>query len=136
MDEIELAEALRSSIGDFVRRVRVHDRMPAGQAAVLGHLDRGGASTIAGLARLEQVKHQSMTRTVNLLEELGRVAVRADERDARQVLVAITPAGRAALDEERRTRAGAIAAAMREVLDDGEVEVLRRVPAILAKLHP
>ncbi|MEU7869159.1 MarR family transcriptional regulator [Dactylosporangium sp. NPDC049140] len=136
MDDLELAEELRVSIGDFVRRVRVHDRMPPGQAAALGHLDRGGPLTIAELARREQVKHQSMTRTVNLLEGLGRVALRADDRDARQLLVAITAAGRAALGEERGQRAAAIARAMHDDLDESEREVLRRLPAIIRKLEP
>jgi hypothetical protein len=39
--------------------------------AVLGHLDRMGSLSIADLARHEQVKHQSMTRTVNLLHARG-----------------------------------------------------------------
>jgi DNA-binding MarR family transcriptional regulator len=136
MDELELAEELRAAIGDFVRRVRVHDRMPSGQAAALGRLDRGGPLTIAELARRAQVKHQSMTRTVNLLEDLGRVVLRPDDRDARQLLVDITAAGRAALDEERQARAAAIARAMRRDLDPAERAVLAQLPAILAKLHP
>ena len=130
-----LAEALRAAIGDFVRRVRVGDRMPAGQVAVLDHLDRHGPLSIAELARREQVRHQSMTRTVHLLHERELAALRPHAEDRRQVVVTITGEGRAALAEERRHRAVGIAAAIRQDLDDDEREIVRRIPEILRKLQ-
>ncbi|SNY75410.1 DNA-binding transcriptional regulator, MarR family [Paractinoplanes atraurantiacus] len=133
---MELAEALRVAIGDFVRRARAGDRMPAGQAAVLGHLDRAGAVSIAELARREQVRHQSMTRTVHLLHDQGFVALKPHETDRRQVVVEISDEGRAALAGERRHRAAGIAEAIQHDLDEGEREVVRRIPEILAKLQP
>ncbi|GLY88526.1 MarR family winged helix-turn-helix transcriptional regulator [Actinoallomurus iriomotensis] len=135
MDE-DLAEELRAAIGDFVRRVRLHDRMPRGQAAVLGHLDRTGPLSIADLARREHVKHQTMTRTVHLLHDRALVMLSPDEQDRRRQVVTITESGRRTLDDERRHRASGIARAIRDDLDDDEREVVRRIPEILAKLRP
>jgi DNA-binding MarR family transcriptional regulator len=136
MSDLEAAEELRSAIGDFVRRVRVFDRMPPGQAAVLGHLDRTGPLSIADLARLERVKHQSMARTVGLLHDQGHVALAPHEQDRRQVVVAVTGTGRRALDAERHHRASIIARTLHRDLDDEEREIVRRLPAILRKLEP
>jgi DNA-binding MarR family transcriptional regulator len=128
------AEELRAAIGDFVRRVRTYDAMPPGQAAVLGYLDRFGALSIADLARHERVRHQSMTRTVNLLKDQRLVAVGPGETDRRLVVVTITGDGVRRLDDERRRRASGIARAIREDLSDDERRIIRQVPAILRKL--
>jgi DNA-binding MarR family transcriptional regulator len=136
MSDADLAEALRVAVGDFVRRVRAGDRMPPGQAAVLGHLDREGPLSIADLARREQVRHQSMTRTVHLLHGQAYVSLVPHEADRRQVVVEISPEGRSALTQERRHRASGIATAIGQDLDDEEREIVRRIPDILRKLTP
>lgn len=133
MSDLDLAEELRAAVGDFVRRVRVHDEMPPGQAAVLGHLNRSGPLSIADLARLERVRHQSMARTVGLLTEQGLVSPGRHEADRRQVVLTLTPAGGDALASARRSRAAGIARAIRE-LDDAEREIVRRIPEVLRKL--
>ncbi|MEU8812948.1 MarR family transcriptional regulator [Actinoplanes sp. NPDC048796] len=135
MEDSELAEALRAAIGDFVRRARAGDRMPPGQAAVLGHLDREGPLSIADLARRDQVRHQSMTRTVHLLHDRGHVTLSPHEADKRQLAVEISAAGRAALADERRHRADGITRALRDDLNEQEREVVRRIPEILGKLR-
>jgi DNA-binding MarR family transcriptional regulator len=131
--DLSLAEDLRVAVGDFVRRVRAYDTMPPGQVAVLGHLGRVGALSIADLARREQVKHQSMTRTVNLLAGQGLVALGPAEADRRQVVVMITPSGSDRLNRERQARARVIADALGD-LSEPERAVAARIPAILRKL--
>ena len=93
----DLAERLRIAIGDFVREVRQHDTLPANQAAALGYLDRDGPLPITEIARRQQVRHQSIARTVKLLEGQALVELRQDEADRRQVIVRITDAGRSLL---------------------------------------
>ncbi|UQU62028.1 MarR family transcriptional regulator [Couchioplanes caeruleus] len=132
-DPVRVAEELRSAMGDFVRHVREHDTMPRSQTAVLGHLDRAGALSIAELARRERVRHQSMTRTVGLLAEQGLVTLGPGEADRRQVVVTVTPEGVRRLDAERRHRAGFIAAAL-DTLNGEERAVVARIPAVLRKL--
>jgi len=134
MSDLDLAEELRAAIGDFVRRARVHDEVPPGQAAVLGHLGRSGSLSIAELARREQVKHQSMARTVGLLADQGLVSLGRHEADRRQVVLTLTPAGGKALANTRRNRAAGIARAIHD-LDDDEREIIRRIPEILRKLR-
>jgi DNA-binding MarR family transcriptional regulator len=129
----DLGEELRLAIGEFVRQVRQLATMPAGQAAVLGYLDRGGDLSIADLARSEQVKHQSMARTVGLLVEAGLAELGSASHDRRQVVVSITDLGKARLEEQRRARAAWIAARM-DVLDAEEKELLARVPGLMRKL--
>jgi DNA-binding MarR family transcriptional regulator len=133
-DLLALAEDLRAAIGDFVRHVRAYDTMPPGQVAVLGHLARSGALSIAELARRERVKHQSMTRTVNLLADQSLVSLGATETDRRQVIVTLTGTGKHRLADERRLRATIIADTMRSKLTTHEIAVAARIPAVLRKL--
>nr|WP_231127602.1 MarR family transcriptional regulator [Motilibacter aurantiacus] len=107
--------------------------MPPGQAAALGHLVRDGGLSITELAAREQVRHQSMARTVGLLVDQGLVEVVVDERDRRRVSVHLTSRGTGTLQAERLRRASAVADAARHLSDD-ERAVLQRVPEILRRL--
>lgn len=71
MEDDALAEDLRQAIGELVRAVRAADTMPSGEAAILGHLDRGGPQTTADLAHRRGVTHQSAAKSVK--ELLGAV---------------------------------------------------------------
>ncbi|WP_370152289.1 MarR family winged helix-turn-helix transcriptional regulator [Streptacidiphilus sp. EB129] len=139
MEETEQAEVdaelLRAAVGEFVRWARTGDVMPAGQAAVLGHLARAGALSITDLAAREGVRHQSMARTVGLLAEQGLVLLEADAIDRRRVLVHVTDEGLARLGDERRHRTAGIAAAIRTELNDEERALCRRIPGILDRLR-
>lgn len=128
------AEALRLSAGRFVRHVRGSvEQMPAGQSAVLGHLDREGRLAITDLADRERVRHQSMARTVKLLAEQGLVDLAPDEVDRRRVLVGITAQGRTGLEHQRHDRSSVIAAAIRALPADQRA-LLRQVPSLLDAL--
>ncbi|MEV0357902.1 MarR family transcriptional regulator [Nocardia sp. NPDC050697] len=128
------AEQLRLAVGRFVRRVRSADTMPAGQAAVLGHLRRDGPLAIVALAEREGVRHQTMARTVKLLTDQGLVEVGPDPVDRRRVVVTLSAAGSARLDDEQANRADWIAQAVQAQLTAQERAVLRRFPAVLEKL--
>ena len=132
-DWVDDADRLRAAIGRVVRAARVADTMPANQAATLGHLVRDGALSIAELARRERVKHQSMSRTVGLLEQAGLVTQAPDPANGRQAAVTATAAGRAELDRERHARAAAMADVLAQWTDSGPAE-LRRTTAFLERL--
>ncbi|MFC3966124.1 MarR family winged helix-turn-helix transcriptional regulator [Nocardia jiangsuensis] len=138
MDEADYsptdAEHLRLAIGRFVRRVRGADTMPAGQAAVLGHLRRDGPLAIVALAERERVRHQTMARSVKLLTDQGLVEVGPDPVDRRRVVVTLSAAGSARLDDEQASRADWIAQAAQVQLTAQERAVLKRFPAVLGKL--
>lgn len=100
-----IAADLRTSMGKLLRRVKHEDRIPLGQAAVLGALDRNGAMTTSDLAADQRVRPQSMARAVGLLMEQNLITRRAHPTDGRKSLVELSDAGRAALEAERGRRA-------------------------------
>jgi DNA-binding MarR family transcriptional regulator len=74
------------------------------QVGLLGDLDRNGVSTVAELAERAQVKVQSLTLSMNRLDELGLITRRTDTIDRRRQLVELTPAAGPLLEEDRRHR--------------------------------
>ncbi|MFG2616574.1 MarR family winged helix-turn-helix transcriptional regulator [Streptomyces sp. NPDC048507] len=129
-----VATELRTAMGRLTRRVKHEDRIPLGQASVLGTLDRNGAMTTSDLAADQRVRPQSMARAVGLLMEQGLVARRAHPTDGRKSLVDLSPQGRAALEAERGRRAGWLAQAIELELTDEERDVLARSVALMERL--
>ncbi|MFI6944014.1 MarR family winged helix-turn-helix transcriptional regulator [Streptomyces sp. NPDC050418] len=129
-----VATALRTAMGKLTRRVRLEDRMPAGQVAVLGTLDRNGARTTSELAADQQVRPQSMARTVELLMEQGLITRRAHPTDGRKSLVELSAEGRALLEEARERRADWLAQAIDAELTREERELLARATVLVERL--
>ncbi|MET9114422.1 MarR family transcriptional regulator [Streptomyces longwoodensis] len=129
-----LAEDLRRAVGDLVRAARTVDTMPAGEAAVLGHLDRGGPYTTAELAQLRGVTHQSAAKTVKELQGAGLVRAEPHPTDGRKALLHLTDTGRRRLDGERTRRADWLTAAIEDTLSAREQEQLRRCVPLIARL--
>lgn len=134
MDDKQLAEELRLTVGQLVRAVRTADTMPPGEAAVLGYLDRGGPMTTADIAQLRRVSHQSAAKAVKELLGQGLVHAEAHPSDGRKLLLDLTPAGSSRLDEERRRRAAWLGTAITEVLDSAERETLAAALPLLSRL--
>ncbi|MEK6312733.1 MULTISPECIES: MarR family transcriptional regulator [Curtobacterium] len=130
-----LAAELRQSLGRVVRAVRREgDTMPPAHTASLGFLVREGPLTIAELARRRGVKHQGQSRSVAELAALGLVERAASEVDRRATVIRASGAGREALQQEMDARADWLAEAMRAELDDDEVALLARLPALFERL--
>ncbi|MFD2474112.1 MarR family winged helix-turn-helix transcriptional regulator [Amycolatopsis silviterrae] len=135
IDQRLLAEQLRTSIGGFVRATRSGaDALAPPLASTMGLLDRDGDSTIASLAHRRGVRHQSQSRTVKELEELGYVTRRADPLDGRGFMLALTKQGRAALDHDRGMRRDWVAQAIAALLTPKEQERLSALPRLLDRL--
>ncbi|MET9484963.1 MarR family transcriptional regulator [Streptomyces sp. NPDC006638] len=130
-----LADRLRESIGRFVRVTRAHtDSLSGPHTSTLGLLSREGDATIASLAQRRGVRHQSASRTVLELGDLGYVRRRPDPADGRAVLVALTEAGREAVEADRRARRDWMAGAIAATLDADERRQLEALPGLLDKL--
>jgi len=129
---IDFAHAL----GLLVRRMRAasasHD-LSLTEAAVIGRLDREGAFTIADLARAESVKPQSMGTVIASLEELGFVARNPHPTDGRQVMIQLTPKGRAVRKSRRNARTAWLAQAIAQ-LDKQEQATLFAAGEIVQRL--
>ncbi|MEV6758551.1 MarR family transcriptional regulator [Streptomyces sp. NPDC051214] len=129
-----VAAELRTAMGKLTRRVKHEDRIPHGQVAVLGVLDRDGAMTTSDLATDQRVRPQSMARAVGLLLEQGLLTRTAHPTDGRKTLLGLSDAGRAALEAERGRRAGWLAQAIEAELTDEERELLARSAALMERL--
>ncbi|MFF1443551.1 MarR family winged helix-turn-helix transcriptional regulator [Streptomyces sp. NPDC058295] len=134
MDDNQLAEDLRLTIGQLVRTVRTADTMPPGEAAVLGYLDRIGPLTTADLAQQRGVSHQSAAKAVKELLGQGLVRAEAHPSDGRKLLLLLTPAGSERLAEERRRRADWLGTAIDDVLNSDERETLAAALPLLSRL--
>ncbi|MGW0909574.1 MarR family winged helix-turn-helix transcriptional regulator [Streptomyces sp. NPDC002853] len=129
-----VAAELRTAMGKLTRRVKHEDRIPHGQVAVLGVLDRDGAMTTSDLATDQRVRPQSMARAVGLLLEQGLLTRMPHPTDGRKTLLDLSEAGRAALEAERGRRAGWLALAIEAELTDEERELLARSTALMERL--
>ncbi|SOD64414.1 DNA-binding transcriptional regulator, MarR family [Streptomyces zhaozhouensis] len=129
-----LAAELRTAMGKLTRRVNHEDRIPMGQVAVLGALDRNGAMTTSDLAADQRVRPQSMARVVGLLMDQRLVTRRAHPTDGRKSLVELSAAGRDALEAERDRRVGWLARAIEDELTAEERALLARSATLLERL--
>ncbi|GIF09474.1 MarR family winged helix-turn-helix transcriptional regulator [Actinoplanes siamensis] len=133
--EEDVAEQLRQAIGRLVRATRAHaDTLSRTHAETLGYLSREGMRTIAELAALRRVKHQSMSRTVGELEALGFVSRASNPADGRAFMIAMTEAGALALDNDRAARREWVAGRIAARLTSEEQRLLAAVPALLDRL--
>lgn len=130
-----LAEELRQAVGGFVRRVRAAANTPReARLDTLGDLDRQGPMTVAVLARLRHVRHQSMRVVVAQLEAEGLVVRAPDAMDARGQTVEITEAGRTALVSSRAARAHWIASRLQADATVRERQALAIAVSVLRRL--
>ena len=144
MDEAEDLDAIRAtatrlrvSMGAFKRRVQetVSDGDLTGpQLTALSRLDRFGPATTAELARREQISPQAMGATVASLEQRGLVARAPDAADGRRSILALTPAGQAAIHSGRSAIADRIAAALEESFSSQERAILEAAAPLIERL--
>ena len=130
----QLAGDLRVTVGDLVRATRTADELGPVPAAVLDLLDRHGAMTTADLAARRGVRHQTMAATVKELTSARYVKAHPDPADARKKVLALTRAGKTAIDEDRGARVGLLARTIAGTLDDDERRVLAGALALIGRL--
>ena len=94
------------------------------QYTALTVLERHPGITSAELARNSFVRAQSMAEMVSFLLERDLVTRERDERNRKQYLLSLTPAGQRALDGLHDAVAD-IESAMLEGFDAGQTEILR-----------
>lgn len=103
----EDAKRFRMEVLRLARRigeVRVTEVVSETQFDVLTHLHDGGSATPSDLARMESVTPPAINRTVNALEAAGLVCRVGDPDDGRRIIVEVTDAGHALIDETRNRR--------------------------------
>jgi DNA-binding MarR family transcriptional regulator len=130
---VEPAEQLYVALQHAAQRLHRIDAdagLSPARSSVLATLRYDGPMRIGELARREGVAQPSITQLVHGLEASGLAERGPDPADGRSCVVAITPAGRAAV---RRARARKIAW-VRDVLDDLDEASLDAVRAAAVAL--
>lgn len=136
-DILEVATALRSSIGLLLRRLRqaqATGELTLPETSALTRLDRGGPTTATALAKLEQISPQSMGATLASLEGRGLVARGADPQDGRRAVISVTSAGLEALNSRRNARVEHLAQALSTGFTVAELKQLMAVAPLLERL--
>lgn len=131
----ELAAEMQRVLLVSSRILRSHTAsqdVSAPQFSVLAYLHRAGESTPGSLADFEHVSPPVMTRMLGRLEEAGLVRRSAHPGDGRQVLVALTDAGRAAVLAGREERDAWLRSRLGEVTE-ADREQLRAATALLRR---
>lgn len=131
----QLAEELRKMVSHLVRNVRVSTAtVRTSQYETLDLLDSHDALSIADLARLRGVKHQSMRLVINELEAQDLVLRQKSAQDARAQVIVLSDQARVALATARQQRADWLAARINETLDQQDRDDLQKGLAALRKL--
>ena len=137
-DVVEVADALRVSVGLLRRRIRqrkaAEGELTLPESAALARLDRGGPATSSELARLEQISPQSMGTTLGGLEARGLVARRPDPSDGRRAVLYLTPAGQAVLRDRRNESTQRIAQVLTTEFTAAEQRQLLAAARLLERL--
>ncbi|MDX3234528.1 MarR family transcriptional regulator [Streptomyces sp. ME03-5709C] len=114
-EPIEVAAALRLSVGRIARRLRqahtVGD-VTLSEVSVIARLDGDGPDSPGSLAELERVRPQAMATTLAGLEERGLVSRSPDAADRRRVVMTVTEAGRKVLADRRSESVRRLAAVL------------------------
>ncbi|KRB57079.1 hypothetical protein ASE04_28695 [Rhizobium sp. Root708] len=134
-EALALAENLRRTLSKFVRGIRLQAETPTtSQSETLSLLERDGPLSVAQLASLRSVKHQSMRLVVGQLEVDGLVGKLPNPADGRSQLLSLTAKGREKLSRSREARASKIAALIEERLSDQDRQTLRAAIAVIERL--
>ncbi|UZN05244.1 MarR family transcriptional regulator [Cellulomonas sp. S1-8] len=136
--DLALAADVRVTLGRATRRLKA-ERGEAGlsdpQFNVLAILLREGPTSPGRLAEHERIAAPAMTRTVGCLADQGLVSKQEHPTDGRQVVVSLTPAGEAEVNETRRRRDAWLAARLARLTPEERAtlvrsaEILRRITA-------
>ncbi|MDQ6849747.1 MAG: MarR family transcriptional regulator [Actinomycetota bacterium] len=132
----ELASTLRPSLlrlTRLIRNQRADMSVTLTQLSAMGTLHKHGAMSAGELAACERVQPPSMTKVLAHLEERGLVRREAHPADRRQAIIAITDAGLALLESERRSRDAWLSQRVARLTSD-ERALLRKIVPVLDKL--
>jgi len=124
-------------IGLLVRRLRqarAEGELTLPESSALSRLDRGGPTTSAALARLEQISPQSMGATLGGLEARGLIERHPDPEDGRRAVMSVTEAGVQALTSRRNAGTEQLARALATGFTRSELNQLMAVVPLLERL--
>ncbi|HLZ89527.1 MAG TPA: MarR family transcriptional regulator, partial [Puia sp.] len=136
--DAELASTFRTTIHRLVKLLRRQTRNDAQlsltERSTLGLLYPDSQLAPSDIARTEKVTTQSMSQVINHLAELDYIHRTPSVDDKRKVLLSLTPAGRAYIEQIRHDKQEWLAHAIHERLTPAEKDTLAAAMNILTKL--
>ncbi len=117
-DTFEAADHLHSAAIHLLRRLRIRDYelgIGPAQLSALSVLVFAGPQSLASLAQAEQVKPSTMSRIVSGLLRAKLVHRKTDKQDRRAIVIEPTEKGERIMQEGRRRRVAALAAAIQRL---------------------
>lgn len=134
----ELAASLRTTMSRLIKLLRRETRTDAQlsltERATLGLLYPDNRMAPSDLARSEKVTAQSMSQVVSCLTELNYIEKTPSGDDKRKVLLSLTDAGRAYIEQLRKDKQEWLAAALQEKTNSAEKVILAEALKIIDKL--
>ena len=112
---------------------RIAPELQVGGYKLLTFIDRAGTASAHELAERFELDKSVISRQVRMLEELGLIESRADERDGRLRVLTATPAACAALAELRSDHASRLRTVVAELTPD-EIHAASKVFRLLAEV--
>jgi len=117
-EAFDAADRLHSAAIHLLRRLRIRDYelgIGPAQLSALSVLVFAGPQSLASLAQAEQVKPSTMSRIVSGLLRSKLVHRRTDKQDRRAIVIEPTEKGERIMQEGRRQRVAALAAAVEDL---------------------
>ena len=136
--DIEVAAALRITLHRLIKLLRRETRNDAllslTERATMGLLYNHGELLPSDIARMEKVTTQSMSQVINHLFELNYIHKSPSADDKRKVLLSLTEAGKAYVEQLRLDKQEWLAHALYEKTVPEEKERLMEAIGVLTKL--
>lgn len=112
---------------------RIDPELQVGGYKLLTFIDLAGTANAHELADRFEMDKSVISRQVRMLEELGLLESRADERDGRLRVLEATPAARLALADVRRAHATRLRTVVAELTQD-EIHAASKVFRLLSEV--
>ncbi len=112
---------------------RISPELQVGGYKLLTFIERAGSANAHELAERFEMDKSVISRQVRMLEELGLLESRPDERDGRLRVLTATGIARAALSELRQDHSVRLRAVMAELTPD-EIQAASKVFRLLAEI--
>ncbi|MBC6495734.1 MarR family winged helix-turn-helix transcriptional regulator [Microbacterium sp. 4-7] len=112
---------------------RIDPELQVGGYKLLTFIDRAGSASAHELAERFEMDKSVISRQVRMLEELGLIESRPDERDGRLRVLTATPSACAALTELRSDHASRLRTVVAELTQD-EIHAASKVFRLLSEV--
>jgi DNA-binding MarR family transcriptional regulator len=136
--DLEIAGNLRTVLHRVVKILRRETRNGAElsetERSTLGMLYNHGELLPSDIAKMEKVSTQSVSQVVNHLFELNYIYKNPSTEDKRKVLLSLTPAGKAYVEQRRKDKQEWLAHALHEKVSPEEKAQIVAALKVLTKL--